>query len=546
MHSWYLQTEIKSRAGQNDEGVKQAAREQANKLINRLQDSQNSRAIAAMAVNPLLLTMIATVHRRGNVLPGKRVELYKEICQILLEKRQRAKNIHDALTASQKQSVLQELALVLMEKQVREFSLAEGISYIQQQFNTLPSHFNGSEDFIRHIRDDCGLLVEKEVDIYEFAHLSFQEYLAAVEIKDSNREYILIDNINNSWWAETIRLYAAVNDATNLIRAVINMPSPSVNAFLAVADYEEEGWRMDSQVKQQITDKLDTGLESDDSEIFNLAVEVKLAKRLNSFVQIGENLEIDNSYITVAEYEFFECEIACQSSKHRNFRNFTKGTGKSIINLDSIEQASQLCNWLTTRDKSSQLSDKVTWYRLPTPTERKQYNISEDTKIAIRLVRCKLPAKYSQLAEYLMRGEWRKADEETFKVMLQVARKEKQGYLDVEDIDNFPCEDLRIIDTLWVSASNGHFGFSVQKEIYQSLGGKREYNEKVWDAFGDRVGWKGKEWGGWLNFDDYIWNLNAPQGHMPIVPIHRSYDAWYRRYVIIFSSLTQRLADCNI
>ena len=36
-----------------------------------------------MAVNPLLLTMIATVHRRGNVLPGKRVELYKEICQVL-------------------------------------------------------------------------------------------------------------------------------------------------------------------------------------------------------------------------------------------------------------------------------------------------------------------------------------------------------------------------------------------------------------------------------------------------------------------------------
>ncbi|NJL64236.1 MAG: hypothetical protein HC903_23440 [Methylacidiphilales bacterium] len=96
---------------------------------------------------------------------------------------------------------------------------------------TLPQHFPNAEAFIKHIRDDCGLLVEKEIGIYEFAHLSFQEYLSAVEIKESNQEDILIGNINNSWWAETIRLYAAVNDATNLIQAVINMPVPSINAF---------------------------------------------------------------------------------------------------------------------------------------------------------------------------------------------------------------------------------------------------------------------------------------------------------------------------
>ncbi len=130
LHSWYLQTEIMSNAGTNDEGVQQEAKKQADKLINSIQDSQNSRAIAAMAVNPLLLTMIATVHRRGKNLPKERVELYKEICEILLGKRQRAKNISDGLTALQKQSVLQKLALKLMQKNVREFSLSEGINYI--------------------------------------------------------------------------------------------------------------------------------------------------------------------------------------------------------------------------------------------------------------------------------------------------------------------------------------------------------------------------------------------------------------------------------
>jgi predicted NACHT family NTPase len=515
LHNWYLQTEIKSRAGENDEGVKQAAREQANKLINRIQDSQNSRAIAAMAVNPLLLTMIATVHRRGNVLPGKRVELYKEICQILLEKRQRAKNIADGLTASQKQSVLQKLALNLMQKQVREFNLVDGISYIQKQLTTLPQHFANAEDFIRHVRDDCGLLVEKEISIYEFAHLSFQEYLAAVEIKELNQEDILIGNINNSWWAETIRLYAAVNDATNLIRAVINMPIPSINAFLVVADYEEEGWRIDNQVRQQISDRLDAGLESDDAEIFKLAAEVKLAKRLNKLVRVDENVEVDNSCISCAEYKLFLWDNGYELSKNDNLV-------KDIVDNITMGDANLFCCWLSLKDTANKLDKLATWYRLPTPKERKQYNIPEETKTGIRLVKCKLPLKYSQLAEYLMRGEWKKADEETFKVMLQVAGRENLEYLNEESIYNFSCEDLRIIDTLWVSASNGHFGFSVQKEIYQSLGGKREYTEKVWNAFCDHVGWRKGKWRtGRFRFEydeDYCndYTLSANRGHIPI------------------------------
>jgi predicted NACHT family NTPase len=354
------------------------------------------------------------------------------------------------------------------------------------------------------------LLVEKEIGIYEFAHLSFQEYLAAIEIKELNQEDILISNINNSWWAETIRLYAAVNDATNLIQAVINMPVPSINAFLVVADYEEEGWRIDNQVRQQISEKLDAGLESDDSEIFKLAVEVKLAKRLNNLVRVDENIEVDNSYISSAEYKLFLLE-----TRYKSPRNvpFVKGTAKNIVYDITIEDANQFCIWLSLKDAAKQLNELTTWYRLPTPKERKQYNILEDKKTEINLVRCKLPLKYSQLAEYLMRSQWKKADKETFNVMLQVAGKENQGYLDEEAIDNFPCEDLRIIDTLWVSVSNGHFGFSVQKEIYQSLGGKREYNEKVWNAFCDRVGWN--IGGSWLDYDNTFDDLlrDAPRYH---------------------------------
>ncbi|NCT45877.1 MAG: hypothetical protein GPJ35_22790 [Microcystis aeruginosa G11-09] len=82
-----------------------------------------------------------------------------------------------------------------------------------------------------------------------------------------------------------------------------------------------------------------------------------------------------------------------------------------------------------------------------------------------------------------------------------------------EDIDNFPCEDLRTIDQLWVKYSGGRFGFSVQAKIYRELGGTRQYNERVWNAFGDRVGWRVNF--SWIYYSDVTFDIKAPQGHLP-------------------------------
>ncbi|MEG3843004.1 GUN4 domain-containing protein, partial [Microcoleus sp. herbarium14] len=77
----------------------------------------------------------------------------------------------------------------------------------------------------------------------------------------------------------------------------------------------------------------------------------------------------------------------------------------------------------------------------------------------------------------------------------------------------FPCEDLRTIDQLWVKYSNGRFGFSVQKRIYHSLG-TRKFEHKIWEAFGDRVGWRVNS--EWLGKRDLKYNSKAPEGHLPV------------------------------
>lgn len=63
--------------GKEDEGVRQEAKKQANDLLQRLHMRPT---LGELTRNPLLLTMIATVHSTRNALPGRRVELYAEIC----------------------------------------------------------------------------------------------------------------------------------------------------------------------------------------------------------------------------------------------------------------------------------------------------------------------------------------------------------------------------------------------------------------------------------------------------------------------------------
>ena len=120
---------------------------------------------------------------------------------------------------------------------------------------------------------------------------------------------------------------------------------------------------------------------------------------------------------------------------------------------------------------------------------------------------------YRKLDRLLASEKWKEADRETARVMLKVAGEKEDGWLNDEHIDNFPCEDLRTIDQLWVKYSNERFGFSVQQRIYQSLGGTREFDSKIWEAFLDRLGWRVNSNG--LDYRDLKFNTKAPEGHHP-------------------------------
>lgn len=122
---------------------------------------------------------------------------------------------------------------------------------------------------------------------------------------------------------------------------------------------------------------------------------------------------------------------------------------------------------------------------------------------------------YTRLRDLLKAQDWREADYETYLRMLEAVGRKEGDWIRAEELKNFPCADLRTIDRLWVRYSNGHFGFSVQKKIWQECGSPQSAG-KDWDRFCVRVGWQNKDASAYVPYSDYKFDPNkSPKGELP-------------------------------
>ncbi|MBF2065287.1 MAG: GUN4 domain-containing protein [Calothrix sp. C42_A2020_038] len=117
---------------------------------------------------------------------------------------------------------------------------------------------------------------------------------------------------------------------------------------------------------------------------------------------------------------------------------------------------------------------------------------------------------YSPLQSLLAKQDYQAADRMTIQKMCELAGSAavQRKWLYFTEVENFPIADLRTINNLWVVYSEGKFGFSVQREIWLSLG-------KNWDNVWTKIGWKaGNNWTRYPN--EFTWDLTAPRGHLPL------------------------------
>ncbi|MBD2629367.1 MULTISPECIES: GUN4 domain-containing protein [Nostocaceae] len=117
---------------------------------------------------------------------------------------------------------------------------------------------------------------------------------------------------------------------------------------------------------------------------------------------------------------------------------------------------------------------------------------------------------YNSLQKLLVASDFQAADLLTIQTMCEVAGSQavQRKWLYFTEVENFPIQDLKTINHLWVVHSEGKFGFSVQREIWLGLG-------KNWENLWPKIGWKsGNIWTRYPH--EFTWDLSAPRGHLPL------------------------------
>jgi hypothetical protein len=118
--------------------------------------------------------------------------------------------------------------------------------------------------------------------------------------------------------------------------------------------------------------------------------------------------------------------------------------------------------------------------------------------------------EYTSLQQLLVKQDFLAADRLTLEKLCELAGPVavQRKWLYFSEVENFPIADLQTINTLWFIHSQGKFGFSVQRELWLSLG-------KNWEKLWHKIGWKtGNNWTRYPN--EFTWNLSAPSGHLPL------------------------------
>ena len=243
---WCLAVEKAQRPDASQHYWQQEADHQSGELKEAIAASEG---VKRMTGNPLLLTILALIHRNGSRLPNQRVKLYELAVQTLTEDWQLSKKLPGVETVvlkeNQVMALLAPLAYWMHEHKpsglVSEPEVREELAQIHGELNDEDPDSQSVQwqinDFLLRVRETTGLFVERAPGSYGFMHLTFEEYFAARYIADNDVSEIL-DIINShryeARWHEPILLALGYLGSENPRR--INKLVPKL--FKPLDDYQ--------------------------------------------------------------------------------------------------------------------------------------------------------------------------------------------------------------------------------------------------------------------------------------------------------------------
>ena len=130
---------------------------------------------------------------------------------------------------------------------------------------------------------------------------------------------------------------------------------------------------------------------------------------------------------------------------------------------------------------------------------------------------------YTNLKDLLASQQWEQANRKTrhsiARIIDTAKRKNERSLTESNAIADFACQDIRMIDRLWLQYSDNKFGFTPQQAVWQENQRNIGFTLDAWRNFATEIGWKEGEIndsGGYLLYEQLTFDpQTAPQGHLP-------------------------------
>lgn len=205
----------------------------AQKIVNGLYEKIIfSDPLMKLATVPLLCAMICALHYKSQMnLPSNKRELYEECCKMLIDRRDKERNISQPeinLNYEQKKIILSKLAYWMMKNNYVEVTKEAAEKNIERSIDgmELQNTPKNPHRIFTFLLERCGVLRELEKGKVDFIHRTFQEYLTAYEISREEDWGVIEEKIGNTTWQETISLsigFAKKEIATRIIETTLEI-----------------------------------------------------------------------------------------------------------------------------------------------------------------------------------------------------------------------------------------------------------------------------------------------------------------------------------
>jgi hypothetical protein len=259
---WCLAAELSLKKGR--EQAEADARAAAQDLKERV---RARRAIEKLAQTPLLCSVICVVHRfLGQQIPQRRVVLYEAITNVLLYEWDKAKFPDPEgvaigkLDAAAKRALLARLACAMHEDKRAELPENEVVARFAAHLPDLGRPREEAQAIVEEIRDRSGVLVERSPGSFAFSHMSFQEYLTAMELVKGREYGLLVDEYEDKWWHEVIVLAAGFPgaDAAGLVQGLLDKDGEEVDVgTMLAAQCAETAIELSAALREKIEARVD-------------------------------------------------------------------------------------------------------------------------------------------------------------------------------------------------------------------------------------------------------------------------------------------------